>query len=117
MTKYVTKADRTWAPVDVKGTTMDKCVLWEGDYDTRAGLFRMPKGMTINEHTHSKWVQVMVLEGKLQIANEACKEQPISKGEYYFVEPGETHTEIAMEDTLVLVIQAEDRDGFAGLSI
>jgi quercetin dioxygenase-like cupin family protein len=45
---------------------------------------------------------------------QADGEQPhtIDAGGAYFVEPGDTHTETAVEDTLLLVICEEDRPQF-----
>lgn len=89
---------------------MEKSVIWEGDFDLRSALFRLPAGMSIPTHTHPKWVQVMVLEGKMEIESEADGTVCIGAGGCYFVEPGDTHKESAVQDTLVLVTQGEDRD-------
>lgn len=113
MQKFNHPEDRQWQPVDVRGTTMDKCILWEGDHDTRAGLFRMPAGMQIAQHLHTRWVQVFVVEGAMRVDDAAGDTHTVSTGGYYFVEPGESHVETAIGDTLVLVIQAEDRDGMS----
>jgi quercetin dioxygenase-like cupin family protein len=115
MQKFNDPENRHWHPVDVRGTTMDKCTLWEGRYDTRAGLFRMPAGMQIAQHLHTRWVQVFVVEGAMRVDNAAGDSHTVSAGGYYFVEPDESHVETAFGDTLVLVIQAEDRDGARGV--
>jgi len=111
MPKFNHPGNRQWQPVDVRGTTMDKCVLWEGDHDTRAGLFRMPAGMQIAQHQHSRWVQVFVVEGAMRVEDADGETHAVSAGGYYFVEPGQIHTETAVVDAMVLVIQAEDREG------
>jgi quercetin dioxygenase-like cupin family protein len=111
MQKFSSPDNRHWQAVDVRGTTMDKCVLWEGDHDTRAGLFRMPAGMQIEQHQHSRWVQVFVVEGAMRVEDADGETHSVSAGGYYFVEPGHSHTETAMVDSMVLVIQAEDREG------
>lgn len=110
MQRFNHPEDRQWQPVDVRGTTMDKCTLWEGSHDTRAGLFRMPAGMQIARHAHSRWVQVFVVEGEMRVDDDAGT-HAVGAGGYYFVEPGQSHTETAAVDTVVLVIQAEDREG------
>ena len=91
---------------------MDKSVVWEGDYDTRSAFFRMPKGMSIPEHTHPKWVQVMVVEGAIEVETAEDGKVRIEAGGCYFVEAGDTHMETAIEDSLVLVTQGEDRPEF-----
>lgn len=110
MQKFSNPEHREWHPVDVRGTTMDKCTLWEGSHDTRAGLFRMQAGMCIEQHRHSRWVQVFVVEGEMRVDDADGETHAVAAGGYYFVEPGHSHTETAIVDSVVLVIQAEDRD-------
>ena len=113
MSRYFPKEQLSWKQAPVRGgTVMDKSIAWEGDYDTRSAFFRMPKGMSIPRHTHPKWVQVMVVEGTIEIETEEDGKIRIGAGGCYFVEPGDTHMETAIEDTLVLVTQGEDRAEF-----
>ena len=111
MTKYVTTKDQHWDTTDVRGAKVEKCLLWEGKYNVRSGLFRMPKGLAIPAHHHAYWVQVWVLSGKMQVEAVGSAAQTIAAGEYYFVEPGETHIETALEDTRLLVVAEENRAG------
>lgn len=107
------KEQLSWAPAPVRGgTVMEKSIVWEGDFDVRAAFFRMPRGMEIPEHTHPSWVQVMVVEGEMEITTKADAKVSVTAGGCYFVSPGETHTEMAVQDTLVLVTQGEDRAHF-----
>ena len=113
MTRYITATEMDWEQSPVRGgTVMEKCVVWEGEYDVRSAFFRMPKGMDIPQHTHPKWVQVMVLEGALEVDTERDGKRRIEAGECYFVEAGDTHVEAAVEDSVVLVTQGEDREAF-----
>lgn len=113
MTQYFPKDQLNFDSSPVRGgTVMEKSVVWEGDYDTRSAFFRMPKGMDIPEHTHPKWVQVMVVEGAMEIETDDDGKVRIDAGGCYFVEAGDTHMERALEDTLVLVTQGEDRPAF-----
>jgi mannose-6-phosphate isomerase-like protein (cupin superfamily) len=57
-------------------------------------------------------VQVAVMEGEMQIETAQDGMVRIAAGGCYFVEPGETHKETAVQDSLVLVTQGEDRPGF-----
>ncbi len=65
----------------------------------------------MSDHLKEKlsWVQVMVLEGRMEVVTEQDSIVSISAGGCYFVEPGDSHHETATEDTLVLVTQGEDR--------
>ncbi|MFT7572874.1 MAG: quercetin dioxygenase-like cupin family protein [Paracoccaceae bacterium] len=91
---------------------MSKSIVWEGKYDTRSAFFRMPEGMSVPPHTHPKWVQVMVLEGVMEVESEDDGAVRIEAGGCYFVEAGDTHSETAIEDSMVLVTQGEDRPEF-----
>ena len=109
MTDYIDPAKLEWTDVDVRGATMSKAVVFEGDYDVRSAFFRMPADCAVPPHDHSKWVQVMVLEGRMRIEQDGEPGREVPAGSCYFVGAGETHVEIAVEDTLVLVTQGEDR--------
>ena len=109
MTIYVDRDEGDWTTVDVRGTSMSKLNIWEGDHDVRAGMFRMPAGMRIEAHRHDKWVNVTVLEGCMRVEQEGTPTREMHAGSCYFVLPGETHVEVATEETLLLVVQGEDR--------
>jgi len=113
MTTYIDPKSLEWEDVDVRGATMGKAVIFEGDYDVRSAFFRMPAGCAIPPHDHSKWVQVMVLEGRMQVSQDGLPDCEVAAGSCYFVDAGETHVEVALEDTMVLVTQGEDRPGRA----
>lgn len=113
MSQYFPKDKLAWTQAPVRGgTVMEKSTIWEGDFDTRSAFFRMPEGMRIPTHTHPKWVQVMVLEGEIKVESEQDGVVCIAAGGCYFVEPGDTHSEAALVDSLVLVTQGEDRPDF-----
>ena len=88
---------------------MQKAVVFEGDHDLRSAYFRMPAGCDIPPHDHAKWVQVTVLSGRMAVAQEGEPGREITAGGTYFVSPGETHAETALDDSLILVTQGEDR--------
>ena len=114
MSSYFPKEDLAWSKAPVRGgVDMDKSVIREGDFDMRSAFFRMPEGMSIPHHTHPKWVQVMVLEGEVEVESEQDGVVRIAAGGCYFVEPGDSHKETAVQDTLVLVTQGEDRPDFS----
>ncbi len=54
----------------------------------------------------------MVVEGAMEIETDDDGKVRIDAGGCYFVEAGDTHKERAIEDTLVLVTQGEDRPEF-----
>ena len=111
MTRYIDPSALKWEEVDVRGATMSKAVIFEGAYDVRSAFFRMPAGCAVPPHDHTKWVQVMVLEGRMEVSQDGEPAREIASGGCYFVDAGESHVEVALEDTLVLVTQGEDRPG------
>ncbi len=113
MSRYFSKEHLSWEQATVRGgTVMDKSVVWEGDYDTRSAFFRMSKGTIIPRHTHPRWVQVMVVEGTMEVESDEDGKVRIEAGGCYFVEAGDTHMETAIEESLLLVTQGEDRPEF-----
>jgi quercetin dioxygenase-like cupin family protein len=109
MTRYLQPDELHWADVDVRGATISKASVFEGNYGVRSAFFRMPAGCAVPPHHHAKWVQVMVLEGRMRIEQKGEPDREVAAGSCYFVEAGETHVETAVEDTLVQVTQGEDR--------
>ena len=69
------------------------------------GKYSMSKGVQFAPHRHKDWVAVTVISGKLQVSQrphgETCIYLP---GESYLVEPGDVHTETALEETVVVVV-------------
>jgi len=88
---------------------MDKSVLIEGNFGIRSVYFRMPKGMNIPRHTHPKWLLIVVLEGLIEVETDEDGTNQIESGGCYFVEPGDTHRETAVEDSLLLDTADEGR--------
>lgn len=105
MSRYIATDTRTWEPVDVRGTVMEKCALWNDGFDVQSSFFRMPEGCVIRKHVHMQWVQVAVLEGEMQIESEQDGTVRLTAGGCYVMKPGEGHVETAVRDTVVLVTQ------------
>ncbi len=113
MSRYFPADDMVWEQATVRGgAVMSKSIVWEGEYDTRSAFFRMPKNMHIPKHTHPNWVQVRVVDGEIEVESDEDGPVRIKAGGCYFVEAGDTHVETAIEDSLVLVTQGEDRAEF-----
>lgn len=110
--RHVTIEGAEWFTLDVHGTMMDKAVIFEGNYDVRSAFFRLPKSEIIHRHTHTKWVQVMVMSGCMRVQQDGSAEFDARPGSVYFLDPNYPHTETALEETVVLVTQGEDRPGW-----
>lgn len=111
MSTFVLEPGAAWHVVDVYGASMEKHVVFEGAYDVRSAYFKMAAGCTIEPHQHTKWVQVVVLSGEMLVTQAGEPDRHVGPGQCYFVDAGETHSERAVQDTLVLVTQGEDRPG------
>ncbi|SNT23661.1 MULTISPECIES: cupin domain-containing protein [unclassified Azospirillum] len=105
--------DMTFQDVDVYGCVMAKAPIFEGDHAVRSAYFRMKTGDVIAKHRHRKWVQVMVISGHIRVEQKGADLFFAGPGELYFLEPGFDHVETAMEETLLVVTQGEDRPGWA----
>jgi quercetin dioxygenase-like cupin family protein len=110
--RHVGSDNMKWERVEVQGVPMDKAVVFEGAHDVRSAYFRMSAGCTIPAHRHTKWVQVMVLEGCMLVQQEGAETFRARQGSVYFVNPGFTHVETAEVECLLLVTQGEDRKGW-----
>lgn len=104
MSRFVNRIDRVWGSVPVAGVDMERCVLWDGRLNVFTGFYRMPRDMQLPLHRHALWVQVLVMEGRMQVDSGTAGTRTVDAGGYYFVEPGDEHVETALEDTLVFVV-------------
>jgi quercetin dioxygenase-like cupin family protein len=112
MTRYFPTEEQRWTSIDARGISMQACRLWEGTHNVESGLYRLPAGLTIPSHHHPYWCQVFVVKGTMEVQADAEVPHTIATGGCYFVEPGDTHRETAVEDSLLLVICEEDRPEF-----
>jgi quercetin dioxygenase-like cupin family protein len=106
---HLCKDKLDWQRAGVHGAPMEKVTLFEGGHGVRSAFFKMPAGLEIPQHTHTKWVQVMVLEGCMQVEQEGSEALRVESGGVYFLNPGYPHVETALVDTIVFVTQGEDR--------
>lgn len=103
MTTYVPAADRAFKTDSVVGHVIPRAVLYEG-HGVQTSIVRMYKGQDLGFHRHDSWVQVFVLSGSLHCSLE---DRTCIAGDYYFVEPGDEHREVSLEDdTDVLLVKA-----------
>lgn len=98
---------------NIYGTVLRKATVFEGAHHVRSAFFRMSRGDVIRDHEHRRWVQVMVVAGAIEVS-QANQRVTARAGEVYFLDPGHPHVETALEDSLLLVTQGEDRTGWPG---
>ncbi len=113
MSKYFNVTDQVWDSADVVGVKMERCMLWGGGHGVISAFFRLPAGTCLPLHHHSGWVQILVLEGEMCVEQKGAELRHIGSGGYYFVEPGDTHVETAVEDSLILVTVQRDNASHA----
>ncbi len=102
MTKFVERQNRKWEQSQVVGKQISRCWLWNEGNNVSASIASFSKGESLGYHRHDTWVQVLVLSGKFQV-----NDKVVGAGDYYFVEEGDEHLEVALEPTEVLIIRAE----------
>lgn len=88
-------------------TTIDE---FEGLHEL--GYHRLSKGFEYPAHRHRGWIIACVLKGRMKVETAGhATAQVFGPGETYFVEPGSTHVETALEDALVLVVMNRSDPG------
>lgn len=107
--RHVRIADGGWEMDDVRGVQLPKLLVFEGDHGVESAFFRLGKGQSIPTHIHHLWVQVMVIDGCLHVDQDGAAPFDARAGSVYFLDPGHRHVETAVEDSLVLVTQGDDR--------
>lgn len=69
------------------------------------GKYWSSKGVQFTRHTHTDWVVVTVITGKVEVVRQDGADVRVYlPGDTYLVEPGETHMETSLEDTEVVVV-------------
>jgi len=69
------------------------------------GKYHSTKGVQFTTHTHTDWVVVTVLTGKVEVTrHDGSDIRVYHPGDTYLVEPGETHVETSLADTEVVVV-------------
>ncbi|MGV9797444.1 cupin domain-containing protein [Mycobacterium sp. NPDC003449] len=112
MAKIVTESDRHWR-TDAEG--YDECDLWNGA-DTYSELIRMDVGYSFEKHIHRSDVRIFVVAGVIEL-NVNGKSNLLKANDFYVVEAGDQHTETAVEDkTVILVNAGESRDSLFPLN-
>jgi quercetin dioxygenase-like cupin family protein len=107
--RHVTMESLEWKDNDVRGTILSRGLVYEGAHGVESAFFRMAAGQRIERHVHELWVQVMVVRGGIHVDQEGAAPFDALAGTLYFLEPGFSHVETALEDTLVLVTEGDNR--------
>lgn len=105
-TRYLNPDELEWHIVDVRGTPMREARVMNGEHGIYSAFYRLPKGTEISSHLHLDWVQVMVVEGRMEVTDQDGI-GIVDAGSCYVVSSGRQHFERALEETLVLVTSPE----------
>jgi quercetin dioxygenase-like cupin family protein len=101
--KYTAKADRAYVDSVVIGHPIPRCTLWDGGHGVHTSIVQMYTGMDLGVHKHETWVQVFVLSGKIYCSRGKITCGP---GDFYFVEPNESHLETCIEAGEIMITKA-----------
>jgi mannose-6-phosphate isomerase-like protein (cupin superfamily) len=105
-TSYLDPGKLDWRIVDVRGAPMQEARVMNGEHGIYSAFYRLPKGTEIRTHRHLDWVQVMVVEGRMEVTDQDGI-GIVEAGSCYVVSSGRQHFERALEDSLVLVTSPE----------
>ena len=80
------------------------------------------KGLHVPPHRHADWIAVTVVSGRVRVTQRNGSEECIYEaGDTYLVEPGDVHSETALEDTHVVVVAgpgvAKDKWSFTTITV
>ena len=100
-------ADLAWNDLNIAGTPLAGAPVYASDLGVRSSFYRMAAGDMLKKHRHMKWVQVMVVEGAMEVTQDGEEPFVARAGELYFVQPRHPHTEKAIEPSLILITTAE----------
>jgi quercetin dioxygenase-like cupin family protein len=101
-TRYFDQCSLDWQVVDVRGTPMQEARVMTGEQGIYSAFYRLPKDTEIRRHLHVNWVQVMVLEGRMEVSEKESV-TVVGAGGCYVVPGGGRHVERALDDAMVLV--------------
>lgn len=103
MSKYVTAAQQEWSTATIRSIwEMQSATLWNDGQDIATRIYRVPKGLHFERHRHFVFVQLFIVSGKYRIHEDGVGERVLEAGDIVFVQPGDVHTETALEDTVIL---------------
>ncbi|MFO1467565.1 MAG: cupin domain-containing protein [Steroidobacteraceae bacterium] len=78
------------------------------------GCARFDKGLQLVHGPHAVWVLFVVLKGRIQLQSPAQECRVYDAGSSFFLEPGTSHTETALDDgTVVLAVTGHSDDSNA----
>lgn len=112
MTSFTTVESRDWISSDAIGQAIERCKLWFGEGGVSCSLVKIPADTDMGRHKHDSWVSVFVIEGTM-IVSDADGERTLSAGDFYFVEPGDVHSERTKDAATFLTIKAEPNIQYA----
>lgn len=103
MSKYMKAAQQEWTTATIRSIwEMQSATLWNDGHDIATRIYRVPKGLHFDRHRHFVFVQLFIVSGKYRIHEDGVGERVLEAGDIVFVQPGDVHTETALEDTVIL---------------
>ncbi len=106
--RYKSTQDAPYEYVDIEGGGNYGYVRMSFDHADAVGMvgkYKSSKGVQFTRHTHTDWVVLTVISGKVEVSrDEGADVRVYYPGDTYLVEPGETHVETSLEDTVVVVV-------------
>lgn len=94
------------------GAKMEGSFLTLDEFDGlhEVGYFRISKGFQFKPHRHKGWLVITILKGALQVETLGHEDQVFEAGDTYLYEPGQVHTETAVQDNTVVLVTMGSKD-------
>jgi quercetin dioxygenase-like cupin family protein len=108
-TVRVSHADaRKWIEAVGFGGPESHEVVFEGGYGVRTAIFRTAAGSQIPSHVHTSWAALIILDGRVRMEQDNAEPIEGGAGTVFFVEPGQQHVDIVLEDATSVVVYGDD---------
>ena len=94
------------------GAKMEGSFLTLDEFDGlhEVGYFRISKGFQFTPHRHKGWLIITILKGALRVETLGHEDQVFEGGDTYLYEPGQVHTETAVQDNTVVLVTMGSKD-------
>ena len=88
--------DYDWQATATPGA--EKYEIWRGSENAYFAAFRVKAGTLFKPHKHPGWEYLTVLSGRWQV-----DDRELSPGDIAITAPGEEHTEVALDDSIIII--------------
>jgi len=82
---------------------IESIAIWENSEKGGMKYWNVPKGKGFNRHSHKGYEHIVIIKGKMDFSNKI-----LEQGDCLLTKENEEHEAIALEDSIILVINQRD---------